>query len=67
MQRKQILHFLHIGKTGGSAVKYAISQHSIDSRYEIHLHPHVVRLNDVPKGEKVFFLLRDPISRFISE
>ncbi len=66
IQEKQILHLLHIGKTGGSAVKNAIRRHSIDSRYVIHLHPHRIRLLDVPTGEKVIFFLRDPINRVVS-
>jgi hypothetical protein len=66
IQGKQLLHFLHIGKTGGSAVKHSITHHSIDGRYAIYLHRHHFRLRDVPKGEKVFFFLRDPVSRFVS-
>lgn len=66
MQGKQFVHFLHIGKTGGSAIKYAMKQYSADSRYAIYLHPHDVRLTDITKGESVVFFLRDPISRYIS-
>ena len=66
IQGKKQLHFLHIGKTGGSAIKHALTQHSISSRYVINLHRHHVRLYDVPKGEKVIFCLRDPVSRFVS-
>ena len=66
MQGKRFLHFLHIGKTGGTAVKYALTQHPIDSRYAIYLHRHEFRLKDVPIGEQVFFFVRDPISRFVS-
>ena len=32
----------------------------------IHLHPHSVKLRDIPEGDRFFFFLRDPISRFIS-
>lgn len=66
MQGKQILHFLHIGKTGGSAVKHALAPHSSSSHYVVYLHAHNYRLAHVPKGDKVIFFLRDPISRFIS-
>lgn len=68
MQGKQFVHFLHIGKTGGSAVKYAIRKHysAASSCYVIRLHPHGVKLRDVPNGESAIFLLRDPISRFVS-
>ena len=59
-------HMLHIGKTGGTAVKTALGPHVTLGRYDIRLHPHTVGLRDIPAGEKVFFFLRDPISRFVS-
>ncbi len=61
-QRK--LHFLHIRKTGGTAVKHALAEHAPAGR--IVLHEHATRLVDVPLGDAVFFFLRDPIARFIS-
>lgn len=60
------LHFLHISKTGGTAIKYAIAQRPVDSPYTIYLHRHRFLLEDVPVGEKVVFFLRDPVSRFVS-
>ncbi len=61
---KQPVHFLHIGKTGGSAIKHALCPALKSDRYVLHLHPHRVRLSDVPPGENVFFFLRDPVTRF---
>jgi len=58
-------HFLHIGKTGGTAVSWAIKRGKPKS-YRVVLHPHRVRLCDIPEGEAVFFFLRDPTSRFVS-
>jgi hypothetical protein len=66
IQGKQAVHFLHIGKTGGSAIKYVVKQYSKSTRYSIHLHPHGFGLSDVPEGERAIFFLRDPINRFIS-
>jgi len=66
MQNKQSVHFLHIGKTGGSAIKLALKQGSTNSHYSFKYRPHKIILNDVPEGEKVVFFLRDPVSRFIS-
>jgi hypothetical protein len=66
LRGRQSVHFLHVGKTGGSAVKHAISHSPVDPRFEIHLHLHSFRLRDVPRGDKFFFFVRDPISRFIS-
>ena len=64
---KPRLHFLHLGKTAGSAVKYAIESYpNPHKRYVIYLHPHETTLRNVPQGERFFFFLRDPISRFIS-
>ena len=65
LQGRQPIHFLHIGKTGGTAVKHALRQ-AEDHRYGMFLHPHGVRLRDVPEGERVIFFVRDPISRFVS-
>jgi hypothetical protein len=63
---RQFVHFLHIGKTGGSAIKYALKLYSSNARYAIYIHNHNFILRDVPKGEGVVFFLRDPIERFIS-
>lgn len=59
------LHVLHIGKTGGTALKHALRQPA-PSGWRLHLHPHAIPLSAVPEGEKVVFFLRDPISRFVS-
>jgi Sulfotransferase family len=66
LQRRRIAHFLHIGKTGGTAVASVLSRHPKSTSHEIILHEHHFKLNDVPRGEKVFFFVRDPISRFVS-
>jgi hypothetical protein len=81
---KQPVHLLHVGKTGGSAVKYALNnsltvlvegdRHNMktavvslpETPYVLQMHSHNIRLRDVPKGEKVIFFLRDPVSRFVS-
>jgi hypothetical protein len=66
IQGKQYVHILHIGKTGGSAVKYALQPLSINNRLVIYFHPHIVTLRDIPRGDKVVFFLREPITRFVS-
>ncbi|MGV3580253.1 hypothetical protein [Brevundimonas sp.] len=58
------LHFLHIGKTGGSAFVSAIR--SVGADDEIRLHAHDVTMADVPVGEKAIFFLRRPVDRFVS-
>ena len=63
------LHFLHIGKTGGTAFKFAVErarERAGELACTIHLHPHTVRLRDIPEGDRFLFFLRDPIGRFVS-
>lgn len=66
LQGKEIVHLLHIGKTGGTAIKEALISHQDTPSYRIELHGHRFRLRDVPEGDRVIFFLRDPISRFRS-
>jgi len=63
---KQVLHFLHVSKTGGTAIKHVLKLHLATPEYAIVLHGHRQTLRDVQKGDKVIFCLRDPISRFVS-
>lgn len=61
------VHFLHIGKTGGSIIKYCIDNcKSGSSTIDIIAHNHNFSLENVPVGEKVVFFLRDPVVRFVS-
>ena len=60
------IHFLHIGKTGGTAIREALMDVDSAGEYELILHSHGVSLKDVPRGEKVVIFLREPISRFVS-
>lgn len=66
VSNREIVHFLHIGKTGGTAIKDALLPHRLGPSALIRLHSHGVRLYDIPPGQKVFFFLRDPASRFVS-
>lgn len=54
---------LHIPKTGGTALHSALGAIP-DGTFR--LHGHLIRLDDIPRGEKVIFSIRDPISRFVS-
>lgn len=65
-QKKQKVHFLHIGKTGGSAIKAVLNDFLELPKYQIKLHGHGISLRDIPKNESVIFFLRDPVSRFVS-
>jgi hypothetical protein len=61
----QVFHFLHLGKTGGTALKYAL-RNIQDGKIKLRLHDHGFTLRQVPVGEKVFFFTRDPVSRYVS-
>src|SRR5438309_7646179 len=62
----QTVHFLHVGKTGGTAIKYALREFTEAGDYMLKLHDHDFTLLNVPDGDKVIFFVRDPIARFIS-
>jgi Sulfotransferase family len=60
------LNVLHIGKTGGTALKHVLAENQEASRYQLLFRGHDVSLPDVPEGELYMFLIRDPLSRFVS-
>jgi hypothetical protein len=60
------LHFLHIGKTGGTAVRRALESYSRAGEFEFTLHGHSTRLADIPVEDYWFFGVRDPVDRFVS-
>jgi len=64
--RAPVLHFLHIAKAGGTAIRVAINPHWTTGRYRLQPQPHKFTFREVPLDEKVFFFLRDPIARFVS-
>jgi len=47
-------------------LKDLLGPYTMSGSYEIVLHSHPVRLRDIPLGEKVFFVVRDPLERFVS-
>lgn len=66
LRGRPIAHFLHIRKAGGSAIKTALRPHAGVGPYFMAFHPHRITINHVPRGEKVFFFVRDPVARFVS-
>jgi hypothetical protein len=60
------LNVLHIGKTGGTALKHVLAENADASRYQLLFRGHDVTLPDVPEGEPYMFLIRDPLTRFVS-
>lgn len=60
------LHFLHIRKAGGTAIKTVLADQQTLPHHVLHLHPHRVRMADIPDRHKVMFMVRDPVTRFVS-
>lgn len=67
------VHFIHVSKAGGTALRYAIRAARLSAGGELVSpwgelwgHDHRFRFADVGKDEKAVFALRDPVSRFIS-
>jgi hypothetical protein len=73
------VHFLHIGKTGGTAIKSALHDAGLayfkeerasefpDTPYgRLQLHDHQFRLTHVPPDDYAIFFVRDPIARMVS-
>jgi hypothetical protein len=67
------LHFIHVSKSGGSTLRYAIREArkvnggKLDSQWgPIWGHNHLFTMSDLEEGEMAVFALRDPITRFVS-
>ncbi len=63
---RKVIHLIHIGKTGGTAVKDALHPFRVTPRQILVMHSHQTKLRDIPAGDLFFFFLRDPLSRFVS-
>ena len=62
----QIVNFLHIPKTGGSAIKATLKGVSETDHYRFLLRGHSCSEVVSPVGDKFFFFLREPAQRFVS-
>jgi hypothetical protein len=62
------VHLLHIGKTGGTALKAALSSAGVTTTAfgELHVHGHSTTITDLHDGDLAICFLRDPITRFVS-
>lgn len=70
LQRYQIVHFLHVGKTGGNAIRHALElgkekPRAVNGRLLLQ-RAHNVTLEMCPEGDAVVFVVRHPVSRFVS-
>jgi hypothetical protein len=60
------VHFLHVGKTGGTAIKHALVKAPETQGRELIFHGHDISLDEIDPAESVVFSLREPVSRFVS-
>jgi Sulfotransferase family len=67
------LHLIHVSKSGGSTLRYAIREArkanggELDSPWgPIWGHNHLFTMSDLEEGDMAVFALRDPITRFVS-
>ncbi|MEA3032369.1 MAG: hypothetical protein QOH86_385, partial [Sphingomonadales bacterium] len=58
------IHVLHIGKTGGTALKAALAPFAAEGKFV--LHGHKTRCRDCPPDSRIFFVVRHPLDRFVS-
>ena len=63
---RPLLHVFHIGKTGGTALNETLLEHSEACRYRLLFGGHTLTLRDVPAGERFMFVIREPLTRFVS-
>ncbi len=63
---REPLHVLHVGKTGGTALNHVLVEHAATLRYRPVFGGHQLTLADIPPGERFMFLIRDPLTRFVS-
>lgn len=65
--RPMAVHLLHIGKTGGTALKSALHAAAVDTAFgELKVHGHDTTLDQLPAGDVAVCFLRDPVTRFVS-
>jgi hypothetical protein len=67
------VHFIHVSKAGGTALRFAIRSARaraggklVSPWGEVWGHDHRFRFADLRRGHKAVFALRDPVSRFLS-
>jgi len=65
-QGRRVVHFLHVGKTGGTAISAALENHTHTPNSLLVLHEHLFSLQDVEGQDAAFLLVRDPVKRFVS-
>lgn len=64
---RQKVHFLHVGKCAGTAIKDLAAQiNALPNGPRILAHGHSKKISDLPADAVYFFSVRHPVSRFVS-
>jgi hypothetical protein len=63
---RPVAHFLHVGKTGGSAIKVALRSAEGSPAFRVVVLGHEIHLAAIPEEDHFFFTVRDPIERYVS-
>jgi hypothetical protein len=72
---QRVVHMLHVGKTGGTAVQAALTGTAVQAALtatpppaslRLLLHGHGISLGEIPGEDEVFLFLREPVARFVS-
>lgn len=63
---RRSIHFLHVRKAGGTALKHVLKPYEFTPTCVLYLHQHRITLRDIPRGQKVMFVTRDPVARYVS-
>ena len=64
---RPVAHFIHVEKAGGTAIKAALRAAAAEpGAYHVVRHTHGVRVRDLPRADAFFFVVRDPLERFVS-
>src|SRR3954468_17466545 len=65
-QGRQVVHMLHVGKTGGTAVQMALHNVPKPADLQLQMYGHGISLSDIPPNDDIFLFLREPLARFAS-
>lgn len=67
LDRREVIHFLHIGKNAGTQIKHiAKAFNKVSETFRILPHTHDTTLRELAGNERYFFAIRDPVTRFES-
>lgn len=66
LRGRPVIHFMHVGKTGGTALKAVLKRANRQGHVTFILHPHYVGSEAAGPKDRILVVLRDPISRFRS-